>query len=107
MLIAANRSRFLNDREVSAEVELPHANSPFTILCTTRDAREETSFTLSVFSHDEISLKAMPAPSEAFARSVLALERSEKLKDEQDRADLEAALERRKKRLQQSNQVDA
>ena len=52
-------------RELSAEVALPHANSPFTVLCTTRDARAETRFTLSVFANEAVRLERMPPPTEA------------------------------------------
>ncbi len=41
----------------SAEVALPHANGPFTVLCTTRDARAETRFTLSVFANEPVRIR--------------------------------------------------
>ena len=63
------------------QIELPHANAPYTIVCTTRDARDETAFTLSVFANDAgVTLAPLPPPSEAFARALRDVEQVKRIK---------------------------
>jgi hypothetical protein len=78
----------------SAEVALPHANGPFTVLCTTRDARAETRFTLSVFANEPVRLERMPPPTEAFGARLRGLEAREQAATRAAEVEIEAIEQR-------------
>jgi hypothetical protein len=59
IIASANGGKFLNDREVTAELAITEPDTTLTLLATTRHPGHETLFTLSVFSTEPVELRAL------------------------------------------------
>jgi hypothetical protein len=57
ILASANGGRFLNDREVSLEMQLTDASEVYTLLPCLRHAGKETTYTLSILSNEPVTVE--------------------------------------------------
>ena len=103
-LASGNKGKFLNDREISAEVALRHAGS-YTVCCSTRYPGEEIGFLLSVFANEDVELKLIPFES-SIQKELNEIEKNDKETEESNIAQIEAIRKKRREKIKSEEEED-